>query len=167
VKVVRTGTDKSVNIGAKSISLEYLIDQKLASAQPSASSDTTIDINSTRAKIESVKQQKQAKRTELQALQNNTARSMTLDAEIKQLDKERMELTQRLDSLIDKRKSDSRTLDAMRRKFRDDVLSEADVICTTLSGAGHENLEQQDFDMLVIDEAAQGNSYINFVFFSF
>jgi len=36
-----------------------------------------------------------------------------------------------------------------------EVLQEADVICSTLSGAGHETLEQLDFEMVIIDEAAQ------------
>jgi senataxin len=46
-------------------------------------------------------------------------------------------------------------LDAVRRKFRMDVLAEADVICSTLSGSGHEILEALEFGMIIIDEAAQ------------
>jgi hypothetical protein len=66
-----------------------------------------------------------------------------------------MILTQQFDRAKDKQKSDARGLDAMRRKFRAEVLYEADVICSTLSGSGHESLEQFDFEMVVIDEAAQ------------
>ena len=43
----------------------------------------------------------------------------------------------------------------MSRRFRAEVLQEADVICTTLAGSGHEILEPFDFEMVIIDEAAQ------------
>ncbi len=60
-----------------------------------------------------------------------------------------------MDRLKDEQKSASRTLDAHRRSTRQKVLLEADVICSTLSGAGHEIIEQLDFDIIIIDEAAQ------------
>jgi senataxin len=44
---------------------------------------------------------------------------------------------------------------ARSRKIRAEVLYEADVICSTLSGAGHETVEPFDFEMVIIDEAAQ------------
>jgi senataxin len=66
-----------------------------------------------------------------------------------------MTLTRELDKRKDKQKSDSRSLDATRRKLRHEVLSAADIICSTLSGAGRDFLEQFDYEIVIIDEAAQ------------
>jgi senataxin len=141
VKVVRVGADKTMNVSVKDISLDYLVDQKLTSQQ--APSD------------DAGKQLKHQRQEELFQIHNNTARTLALESEIKKLNSLRMTLTQQFDRLRDKQQSDYRTLDATRRKYRADVLFEADVICSTLSGAGHEILEQFDFDMVIIDEAAQ------------
>lgn len=52
-------------------------------------------------------------------------------------------------------RNNKRSDDSVKRRIRADILNEADVICTTLSGAGHESTEQLDFDMIIVDEAAQ------------
>jgi senataxin len=155
--VVRVGTDKGINISVKDISLDYLVDLKLDGSQSSTLSknaDNEMDI--VMREIESTKTEKQARQTELMEVRDNTARTLFLEEEIKKLNSRRMTLTQQFDRLKDKKKSESRTLDATRRKFRDGVLQDADIICSTLSGAGHELLENVDFDIVVIDEAAQG-----------
>jgi senataxin len=154
VKVVRVGADKTMNVSVKDISLDYLVDQKLTSQQ-APSDDAGKEIQVLRREIDSTKQQKQQRQEELFQIHNNTARTLALESEIKKLNSLRMTLTQQFDRLRDKQQSDYRTLDATRRKYRADVLFEADVICSTLSGAGHEILEQFDFDMVIIDEAAQ------------
>lgn len=157
VKVVRVGAEKGMNISVRDISLDNLVEQKLNSHQnskmPSNDSDNAIAV--LRGEIASVKLLKQQKLEELTSVHDNTARLLALEDEIKRLNSRRMVLTQQFDRLKDKQKSDSRTLDATRRRFRVEVLNEADVICSTLSGAGHDILEQFDFDMVVIDEAAQ------------
>lgn len=153
-KVVRLGADKAINISVKDISLDYLVEQKLDSNRKS-SKDAGNDIIALRGEIEAVKQLKLQKLQEVSNVYDNGSRTLALEDEIKRLNSRRMALTQQFDRLKDKQKSDSRTLDATRRKLRVEVLQEADVICSTLSGAGHEILEQFDFEMIIIDEAAQ------------
>ncbi|KAG1882613.1 SEN1 N terminal-domain-containing protein [Suillus subluteus] len=156
LKVVRVGTDKAIDISVKDVSLDYLVEQKLNGQAPdNTSKDAHSEINVLRGEIEQVKQIKQQKLEELASVRDNNARMVVLEEEIKKLNSRRMTLTQQFDRLKDKQKSDSRTLDAMRRRVRTEVLQEADVICCTLSGAGHETLEQLDFEMVIIDEAAQ------------
>ena len=74
---------------------------------------------------------------------------------VRALKSQRTTITGKLDTARDQQKNASRVLDAARRKFRFEVLSEADVICSTLSGAGHEVLEPFEFETVIIDEAAQ------------
>ncbi|KAG1848713.1 SEN1 N terminal-domain-containing protein [Suillus subalutaceus] len=156
LKVVRVGTDKAIDISVKDVSLDYLVEQKLNGQAPNnTSKDAHSEINVLRGEIEQVKQIKQQKLEELASVRDNNARMVVLEEEVKKLNSRRMTLTQQFDRLKDKQKSDSRTLDAMRRRVRMEVLQEADVICCTLSGAGHETLEQLDFEMVIIDEAAQ------------
>jgi senataxin len=156
-KVVRVGTDKAINIGVKDISLDNLVDQKLDSSQSArgGSKDSTNEIALLRSELETVRQLRQNKQQELTLLHDNAALAVTLDEEIKKLNYRRVTIIQKLDRLRDQQKSDNRTLDAVRRKFRMEVLAEADVICSTLSGSGHDILEALEFDMIIIDEAAQ------------
>lgn len=156
-KVVRVGGENSINIGVKDISLDFLVDQRLNSSSDVNPREGTNEIDVIRKELDFVKKQRQEKQEEASKIQNNAARTMTLDEEIKKLNQRRMALTQQFDRLKDKQKSDYRTLDAVRRKCRKEILQEADVICGTLSGTGHEalQLEEFDFEMVVIDEAAQ------------
>jgi senataxin len=157
-KVVRIGTEQGIGLNVKDISLDHLVEQRLGSTQ-----DPTIplkdignEIHELREQIERVRRQKQIKEAELSEVHDNTARTLALGNEIKRLNSQRLALTQKFDRLKDKQKSDSRTMDATRRKLRAEILYEADIICSTLSGAAHELLEQFEFEMVVIDEAAQG-----------
>jgi senataxin len=156
-KVVRLGTDKAINVSVKEISLDNLVEQKLDSSQSArgGSKDSASEIAQLRSELEAVRQSRQEKQTELAELHDNLAKSTALDEEMKRLNYRRVTIIQKLDKLRDQQKSDYRTLDAVRRKFRMDVLAEADVICATLSGSGHDVLEALEFDMIIIDEAAQ------------
>lgn len=151
-KVVRVGTDKAINVSVKDISLDNLVDQKLGSNQRG---DSAGEIAALRSELETVRQSRQQKQTELAELHDNVAKGTALDEEIKRLNYRRVTIIKKLDRLRDQQKSDNRTLDAGRRKFRMEVLAEADVICATLSGSGHDVLEALEFDMIILDEAAQ------------
>lgn len=155
LKVVRVGAEKAIDISVKDISLDSLVEQKINGQNLDISKNASSEINVLRGQIEEVKQAKQQKLEELAVVRDNIARTITLEEEIKRLNSRRMVLTQQFDRLKDKQKSDFRTLDATRRRVRAEILLEADVICSTLSGAGHEALEQLDFEMVIIDEAAQ------------
>lgn len=157
-KVVRVGADSAINATVKDISLDFLVDQKINSDPDSAPTNgSTNEIAAVRRELEAVKKERLQKLEELPQVENNTAKATLLEDEIKRLNQKRMVLTQQVDRLRDKSKADSRALDAARRKIRSEILQEADVICGTLSGSGHESLqlERFDFEMVIIDEAAQ------------
>ncbi|KAI5122782.1 hypothetical protein M0805_000126 [Coniferiporia weirii] len=154
-KVVRVGADAQINVSAKEISLDFLVAQKLGADGNKELEDAGSEAVALRKEIDSVKELRQKKSEELQNTSNNASRTLALEEEIKGLNAKRMALSQRLDRLKDMQKSQNRSLDAIRRRYRYEILAEADVICSTLSGAGHEQLEQFDFSMVVIDEAAQ------------
>lgn len=152
-KVVRIGAQKGMGIAVKSISLDFLVEQKM-NLNTDNPANANNDMARLRQELENVKQLKQTKQEEANS-SRDSGRVRTLEEEIRSLNSRRMSITQQLDRMRDKQKSDNRGMDAAKRKFRAQVLNEADVICCTLSGAGHESLEQYDFEMVVIDEAAQ------------
>ncbi|KZS90457.1 hypothetical protein SISNIDRAFT_180023 [Sistotremastrum niveocremeum HHB9708] len=154
--VVRVGADKSVNISVKDITLDQLVEQKLqtdksANSNPQADSE----LSNLRFQMDAIKKERQQKQELLASIKDNATRADEVQKELQSLMKKRMALSTQFDKLKDKQKSDHRALDANRRRARIEVLSDADVICSTLSGAGHEILEQFDFEMIIIDEAAQ------------
>lgn len=151
IKVVRIGTEQSMNASIKDISLDYLVDQAI---DPPKDGNSNGEIAALRKELGEIR----AKKDQLyKELDENTdgKRFGILQSELAQLNARRATLAGRMDRLKDEQKSASRTLDALRRSTRQKVLREADVICSTLSGAGHEIIEQLDFDMIIIDEAAQ------------
>ena len=134
------------------------MDQKIDSGPNFAPlSGPTNKIVVTRRELDSLGNERQQKLEELSRVGNNAAKTTLLKDEIKQLNQKCMTLTQEVDRLRDKNEPDSRTLDAARRKIRLEIPQEADAICCTLSGSGHEalQLEKFDFEMIIIDEAAQ------------
>ncbi|KAF5360948.1 hypothetical protein D9756_004803 [Leucocoprinus leucothites] len=151
VKVVRIGAEQSMNTAVKDISLDHLVDQAIDGPKDSNNSG---DIGGIRKELEEIRSKKDQLHEELGG-NTDPSRLGTIQSEIVQLNARRTLLVSRLDRLKDEQKSASRTLDALRRSTRQKVLLEADVICSTLSGAGHDIIEQLDFDMVIIDEAAQ------------
>lgn len=151
VKVVRIGAEQSMNSLVKDISLDYLVDQAI---DPPKDGNKGGEIVEVRKELEAIRAKKDQLYKELEESADGN-RATNLQAEIGQLNSRRTALASRMDRLKDEQKSASRTLDALRRSTRQKILLEADVICSTLSGAGHEIIEQLDFEMIIIDEAAQ------------
>lgn len=156
INVVRIGPEQTIGTSIRDISLDYLVDKKLDSI-PSFKPTTDIgdEIRSIRQELEAVKSAMRTKKDELQDGNPSITQRATLENELKTLNSRRQNLNSKLDQKQDQRKSDSRAQDTARRNARQQVLFRADIICSTLAGAGHDSLDSLQFDMLVIDEAAQ------------
>ena len=158
-KIVRVGADDSMNIGVKDISLDALVDQKFNSERGSLDKDNTgDDVSALRREISIVRDLRQKKTAELKSTIHDTANTRlgAMYEEIESLEDKLSPLLQKLNKLRDKQKSEGRSLDTIERaRYRHEVLTEVDVVCSTLSGAGHEQLEGMNFEMVIIDEASQ------------
>lgn len=152
--VVRLGADPSINVSVKEISLDQLVEERLSKTN-SKHSEATSEVANLRNELSRIKQLRQDKTTELQSPKTSSVRLMELEGELKELSSKRILLSSRLTAAQDKGKEAARAVDSAKRKARLDVLNDADVICCTLSGSGHDVIEQFDFDLVVIDEAAQ------------
>ncbi|KIJ54640.1 hypothetical protein M422DRAFT_220966 [Sphaerobolus stellatus SS14] len=152
--VVRVGAEEAINVSVRDISLDHLVDDKLSDNQKSNDSGK-MRLVSLRAEMDALVATRNSKLQEMTNIEHNTSRLEAIQQEVKSLNAKRFELGRKLNNLKDQQVNNRRTLDAARRKCRIDVLQDADVICSTLSGAGHEVLENVDFEMVIIDEAAQ------------
>ncbi|KAG5732132.1 hypothetical protein E4T56_gene2153 [Termitomyces sp. T112] len=157
IKVVRIGAKQSMNASVHEISLDNLVETKLANdtASSEKSFDASTEIASLQREIDVLKSLKTQKEQEKENTHDNGVRRQALMDEISQLRTRQTGLVRELNRRRDEKKSRMRDLDAKRRTFMLDVLQDSDVICTTLSGAAHDLLGRFDFEMVIIDEAAQ------------
>ncbi|KAF8073606.1 SEN1 N terminal-domain-containing protein [Lyophyllum atratum] len=157
IKVVRIGVTKTRNANVQEICLDNLVEAKVAldEAKSGKPVDASTEIVALQHEIESLKQKKLQKEQEKENTHDNGARKQALIDEISQLRARQTNLVRELNRRRDQNKSKMRDLDAKRRAFKLDVLQEADVICATLSGAAMELLGRFEFEMVIIDEAAQ------------
>lgn len=155
-KVVRVGAPQSMNVSVQDVALDMLVKAKVEESPEGKKKNPTAvnDINALRAELGSVRSRREQIFQDLKNIAN-IERERALKDELGNINRRRGALTSQLDKLRDQEKSDHRSADALSRKIRAEILRDADVICTTLSGAGHEQLEPFDFEMVVIDEAAQ------------
>ncbi|KPV73400.1 uncharacterized protein RHOBADRAFT_55149 [Rhodotorula graminis WP1] len=157
-KVVRIGADSSIDIAVKDVFIDELVESALSGTKSSAgSSDAQARMQSMRAEIDTLRGERDLKRLEMDSVVSNDFKRGELNLELKKIKSRLFELQQRLDSERDKAQQSRRAMDAEQRKMRLKILSEADVICSTLSGAGHDYMSQLpfDFETVIIDEAAQ------------
>jgi senataxin len=159
--VVRVGREETMNVGVKHISLDALLEARLAAHSTSGETGAPQDPSVIHAEIKSLRDEKEAKLHELETERanggGNAARIGQLQAEVKNLSARRMAAMSRLDEAKDQRQTRARQAEADRRRVQYEILADADVVCTTLAGAGHPLLGQLpfDFETVVIDEAAQ------------
>ncbi|KAH9466503.1 hypothetical protein Pst134EB_001556 [Puccinia striiformis f. sp. tritici] len=80
-----------------------------------------------------------------------------LQEEVTRIRRKIHELSAKIDQARDQQDASKRYLDAAKRKLRMQILQDADVVCSTLSGSGHDYMSQLpfDFETVVIDEACQ------------
>jgi senataxin len=158
INVVRTGAENGMNASVKSVSLDRLVMEKIEAKtgmQGNSVDETNKELRNLRMELDSLKHLRQEKLKELTNLPENTPQRAAVQQQAQNLGSRQREIQKKFNDLKDKSRSDNRTFDSLRRQMRKEVFEEADVVCSTLSGSGHESLLDQDFEMVIIDEAAQ------------
>jgi senataxin len=154
--IVRVGKSDSINANVRRVTLDELVDQRLQARAPSQNSDA--NETALRAELNKVLEQRNAKGTEYdRSREAGDANASALAAELKDLNAKKNRIGAQLDEMREKRLALVRDRDISRRQMTDAILDEADVICATLSGSGHEQLAKMNvnFETVIIDEAAQ------------
>lgn len=80
-----------------------------------------------------------------------------LEREFELMKKKRSQLSTSIDKARDQNHTFARNADMRKRRIQEEIINDSHVICTTLSGSGHEIFQSMnvEFETVIIDEAAQ------------
>ncbi|CAB4256527.1 DNA/RNA helicase SEN1 [Maudiozyma barnettii] len=157
-RVVRVGRSDVVNVAIKELTLEELVDRRVSAKNQEYLQNPELDEKFRTTVL---------KRRELMAKldsENGKPHSKLSSEEIRKLQTETRELSKTLnilgkekDELREQRSLNFRKRNIDRRNAQAQVLSESDIICSTLSGSAHDVLSTLGikFDTVIIDEACQ------------
>lgn len=155
--IVRIGRSDAINSTVKDVTLEELIERRMAPTTD-ASQNKSVDLDELRQKHLALLDERKLKQ---KVLEESRAKQVEpppgLQAEIDTLNSAIRDTRRNLDLKRDQKKESSRNAEVLRRRVQQDIMDEAQIICATLSGSGHEMLRNinVDFETVVIDEAAQ------------
>lgn len=158
LSVVRLGRTDAMNANVLDVTLEELVNAKLnlttKEQQTTPGEDThklmmahkaTCDeFNALRIKVDEAKA-------------SGKSVSPEQDRQFEVLKRRKQLLSNQIDSSRDRGDTVARDAEINRRRIQQDILDNAEVICATLSGSGHEMFQNLtiEFETVIIDEAAQ------------
>jgi len=158
ISVLRLGRSDAVNAAVKDVTLDELVNARM-NVEVKQNKDFS-DYDKMHKQAGDIKQ----KMTELRAALDAAMATNASGVETSKLQREISELRQRqirIGAQIDNAKGSGNTyareVEIKRRQVQQEILDKAQVICSTLSGSGHEMFKNLnvEFETVIIDEAAQ------------
>ncbi|KAK9495534.1 SEN1 N terminal-domain-containing protein [Lipomyces doorenjongii] len=157
-RIVRLGRSDIINPAVRDLTLEELVDAQIGKFEQenNAKSGGGIDRVNLRDQLNKVLAERAEVDREIAMTEEATARDK-LRAQRDMLNAKKAALGQRLDEERDRHAVVVRTNEIERRNIQTRILTNAEVMCATLSGAGHDLLASlsMTFETVIIDEAAQ------------
>lgn len=151
-KIVRLGRSDALNPAVKEFGFEELVDRQLQVRTNEVSIDPNIRLQHNECIAERDRLRKELKNESL-----TDEEILSLEAQLREVSKKRGELGKKLDEQREKASIAHRTREIEKRQAQAKILTEAQVICSTLSGSAHDFLLSMSmkFDQVIIDEACQ------------
>lgn len=151
-KIVRLGRSDAINASVRDLGLEEQIEKHLKVKNVPTSIDPNIRIEHNKC----ISQRDQI-REKLRKGDLTDSEVTTLETQLREVNKKRSELGKRLDEQRENASIAYRTKEIEKRQVQAKILSEAQIICSTLSGSAHDFLASMSikFDQVIIDEACQ------------
>lgn len=155
-KVVRIGKSDAVNFTVRDVTLDELVERRMAPTKESANSKSA-DMDELRQKYRSILDERDAKLKQLEDARAKSIDPGTLQSEVDSLSATIRDTRRNMDIKRDQKKESSRNAEVLKRRIQQEIMDEAHIICATLSGTGHDLLRNinVDFETVIIDEAAQ------------
>ncbi|KAI8826956.1 P-loop containing nucleoside triphosphate hydrolase protein [Fimicolochytrium jonesii] len=154
-RVVRIGTTESIHTSVRDVTLEAILEGILATTGNFQEDDRMADI---RSAITSLKDERERLRAREDDNEIEAEEASKVDAKISTITKKLAALHEQLQRERQEKTAASQARDKYRRQQKLKVLMEADVILSTLSGAGSDvlgDLHELTFPIVIVDEAAQ------------
>ncbi|KAI3647657.1 hypothetical protein MP228_007878 [Amoeboaphelidium protococcarum] len=163
LNVVRLGTMEGVHESVKDVTLESLVEIKIAeeedqdeSAGQDTSSDAKHQLSNLRSTLKQVKDELDG--LYLQQDQAKSAKEADdIGSKISECYNRKQKVIEQITQLKSRRDNDRKLMDSLQLTYRKQILNQAQVICTTLGFSGHDNFNLIDggFNYLIVDEACQ------------
>lgn len=151
-RIVRLGRSDAMNPVVRDVGLEELVERQLQVRTNDVSIDPSIRLQHNDCISERDRLRKELKNESLREEE-----IISLEAQLREVSKKRSELGKKLDEQREKASIAHRTREIEKRQAQAKVLTEAQIICSTLSGSAHDFLLSMSmkFDQVIIDEACQ------------
>lgn len=157
-KLVRVGRSDAVNAAIKDLTLEELVEKRVADKNYEISNDPNLEkdfhaaINERRKLRERINAEDGSPTSKL-----STDQIGKIQLSIRELSKKINELGKQRDEIRERNSVNYRNRELDRRKAQARILAESEVICSTLSGSAHDVLASLGvkFDTVIVDEACQ------------
>ncbi|KAJ1981526.1 DEAD-box type RNA helicase, partial [Dimargaris verticillata] len=140
---------------------DYLSDRRQLTSSKDVLDRSAARQSEIHKQIDQVVSERKETETALKALMAQTSPSereiRKMESKVKQLKKQQYQLTLVVNEEKERQALMNRGLETCRRKVRNQILQNTDILCCTLSGSGHDALSNIgcQFGTVIIDEAAQ------------
>ncbi|KAM0342341.1 hypothetical protein ACHAPQ_000069 [Fusarium lateritium] len=157
INVLRLGRSEAINAAVRDVTLDELVKARLEGDQTKDKAKSDRDkLHEQAAKL---KEELAMLRPQLEASRNDEDRSVynKLSREFDEKKRHQRTIGEKIDADKSSGNSVAREMELRRRQVQQEILNNAQVLCATLSGSGHEMFRNLDveFETVIIDEAAQ------------
>ncbi|KAJ5595576.1 uncharacterized protein N7459_001784 [Penicillium hispanicum] len=155
VSVVRLGRSDAINANVLDVTLDEMVNARLNKDPTSGSSADMQKLYEEHKKTDNDFKEARASLDECRA--KGLPPPEELEREFELLKKKRSQLSADIDKARDQNHTLARNAEMHKRRVQQEIIDGAHVICTTLSGSGHEIFQSMnvEFETVIIDEAAQ------------
>lgn len=152
LKVVRLGRSDAINPAVRDLTLEELVDKELQTKQVDVATDQNL-----RPELNKKTQERDTLRSRLNDETLDSKERDDVQQKLREINKQRSELAKKLDEQRERTSIAYRNKEIDRRNIQARILSEANILCATLSGSAHDLVANLavTFDQVIIDEACQ------------
>ncbi|KAJ4408860.1 DEAD-box type RNA helicase [Gnomoniopsis sp. IMI 355080] len=158
INVLRLGRTDAINTQVKDVTLDELVKSAME-AEANKNGPAVSERDKMHQRAGEIKTQILDLRPRLEAARAGDDRSLRndLEREFDSLKRQQSHIGAQIDADKDSGNNFVRESEVRRRQVQQKILDQAQVLCATLSGSGHEMFKNLDveFDTVIIDEAAQ------------